>query len=271
MNKLNLTAASMALIAILGSAALAQDTAPASTDLPAALKALNLSDIEIDSGKRGGRKIEADLPGGGEIDAFVDPEGALRMVRTEDAAVPQALIDELLPQAVRGNDILSQFAVIEAVGGRDGHFMVVGTDADGEKLRAAFDADGRMVRFGRGDDMHERDQGKHGKRDGHMKGRKGERGERGEHGKRGDRGRDMGPKGGEDGKALRGDMGRPGDMGPRVDPDQIRQKLSAAGYRDLGDPRRGGPRLELDGVNAAGEPVTIEIDPSGEVLREVAR
>lgn len=253
MSSYSLTAASMALIAIMGSQAVAQDAPADAQDLPQALTTLNLQDIQIEDARRGGRKIEGDLPDGGEIRAFVDADGNIRMIDADDTAMPQALIDELLPQAVRDNDILSQFAVVEKLGTFDGRVMVGGSDGDGEDLRAAFDEDGRLIRFGRGDDDMKGPRGMKGHERGHDKGdhRRGPDGER--HGHKGDHG-----------KGPRGDM-------PRIDRDALQEKLGEAGYTDLDNARHTGPRMVLDGTNAAGEAVTIEVDPAGEVVREIAR
>lgn len=260
---MTLTAASAALIAGLGGAVLAQDAAPTPTaDLPAALSTLDLQNVEIKPGRRGGSKIEADLPGGGEIEAFVDDQNNLIMVDTDDVAVPQSLIDTLLPQSVRDNDILSQFSTIEKIGGREGRFMVGGQDANGEDLRAGFDEDGRLMRFGRGDDDERGHKGREG-RGGHGKGEHGGKHGKGDHGRGGPK--DGGPRDG--GPRGAGDMPPP----PPVDAAALNQALTGAGYSDLGELRPEGRRMLIDATNAAGESVTLEVDPAGEVIRETAR
>ncbi|MBU3032223.1 hypothetical protein [Paracoccus marinaquae] len=254
-----IAAGSVALAAVLGTATLAQDAAPAApaTDLPEILGALNLENIEIDAGKRGGRKIEGDLPGGGEIEAFVDPQGKVMMIEADDVVMPQSVIDAMVPQAVRDSGILSQFAVIDRIGGRDGRLMIGGEDASGEDLRAGFDEDGRLMRFGRGDDDHDRRDGRR-DRDDRMHGKR-------DHGRGGP---DMGPMGGP-----RGAAGQPGDMPPPppFDAAALTEALTGAGYSGIGDPRPTGPRLLLEATNPAGEAVLLEVDPAGEVLRETAR
>lgn len=276
---LKLHVAALAMVAGLGATAFAQDTqAPAGDQLPAVLNALNLQNVEAKQGPRGGRKIEGDLPGGGEIEAFVDSDNNPVMVEAEDVALPQSLIDALLPQSVRDSDILSQFAEIDRVGGRDGRFMVAGEDADGEDLRAGFDADGRLLRFGRGDDDHgkrgwrehrnedradKRQGGRHGEmRHGEM--RQGEKRHemRGEGRMRGD---------GPQGEGPQGDGPRSGGRMPMVDTAALNDTLSGAGYSEITQPRPTGPRLQLDAVNPAGEAVTLEVAPDGEVIREIAR
>lgn len=250
-NFLARSAGSLALIAALGTAAMAQDTNPApASDLPEALSALDLQDLEIDQTRRGGRRVEGELPGGGEIMAMIDAENALMMVKAEDAALPQSVIDALLPQSARDNEIIAQFSVIDAVGGREGRVMVGGQDADGDDIRASFDEDGRLVRFGRGDD--DRD----GPGDRKRGGRQGRHGDDG-HGRRG-------------GQEMRG-QGSGNGMGPQFDTAALSTALTDAGYTEIGDPAPTGPRMAVDAVNAAGEPVTLEIDRDGEVIRETAR
>lgn len=249
-----MTAASLAMMAGLGNAAFAQESEAAS-QLPGVLEALNLSDVEVEDGRRGGRKIEGDLPDGGEIVAIVDENNKVLMIKGDDAALPQSVLDELLPQAVRDNQILTQFAVIDRIGGHDGRAMVAGQDADGERLRAGFDPEGRLMRFGRGDEDHgPRD---HHKRDHHKRGHD-------KHEKRGDKHE---RRGDHDGKPRHG---KDRAM-ERIDAEAIGQKLGDAGYSELGQPRPAGPRIVLDAVNPAGEAVTLDLDREGEVLRETAR
>ncbi|MBO9455514.1 hypothetical protein J7376_05620 [Paracoccus sp. R12_1] len=251
-----LSAATFALIAGLAGATQAQEAAPAAgNDLPEVLRALNLTDLEVKDGPRGGRKVEGDLPGGGEIEAFIDRDGNLALVEADDVAMPSSLIDTLLPQTVRDGEILSQFARIERIGGRDGRVMIRGEDSEGEDVRAGFDREGRLLGFGRGDD----DDGK-GRR-GPKHGRGDHDHHKGKHWMHGDK--DHARHGG---KEKRG----PRPM-PQVDDAALNRTLDGAGYSDIGAARPAGPRLVLDAVNAAGEPVTLEIAPDGEVIRETAR
>lgn len=267
---------SVALAALLGSVALAQDATPdspeaeapaaAASDLPEMLSGLNLSDVEVRDGRRGGRRIEGDLPGGGEIEAMIGPDGNVMMVEADDAAVPQSLIDAMIPQALRDGDTLSQFAVIDRIGSFEGRIMVGGEDADGEDLRAGFDADGRLMRFGRGDDdrdMRERaGRERAGRDDDRRDSRRDMRGEKAHDWRAPELGHMMAPE--------RGAGPRPGDM-PRVDIAELTETLIGAGYSGISSPRPAGPRLAIDATNPAGEPVTLEVDPAGEVLREIAR
>ncbi|MDN5568601.1 MAG: hypothetical protein L0G27_07650 [Paracoccus sp. (in: a-proteobacteria)] len=208
---------------------------------------------------------------GADLHLMFDMEGKLTGVGMDDAAVPQDLMDSLLPQAVRDADVMNQFAVIERVmTGRD-RIMLSGEDADGEDMRAQLDQAGNVLRFGRGDD----DRGGHkmrGDRKGHA--------ERGDHGgkhdgKRGDK-RDgdhaRGPR--HDGDGMHGKPGEdrgPRAMAPDFDTDAVNKRLTDAGYSDLGKLRRAGPGVAMRATNPDGEAVVLHLDPKGEVVREIAR
>lgn len=75
-----MTATSIALITGLGTSAFAQDNAQ-SVELPGVLQALELTDVDVKKGPRGAQKIEGDLPGGGEIEAILDKENNVLMIR----------------------------------------------------------------------------------------------------------------------------------------------------------------------------------------------
>ena len=51
----------------------------------------------------------------------------------------------------------------------------------------------------------------------------------------------------------------------------VNQQLIQAGYGNFGFLRAEGPRLMLEATNPQGEPVTLELDRQGEVVRETAR
>lgn len=317
------SAAMLALIAGLGTAAVAQ-TAPAAPDLPAPLAGLNLNGLEVETKREGIREIEgrtaegveiearidragnlveveadngvlppslvdamvpADLRGhqvmalfasvteikqrpnhleiggrqstGAEIEARFDAQNSLIGVETDDAALPADLVGALLPQPVRDNEVMGQFGRIEEILNRDGRILVEGEDADGQDMRAEFDQDGRVLRFGRED-------GRGPDRD-----RPGEerRGERGFH--QGDRGPGgPGPHGERPrGEGPRGAAAVPADF----DAVAVNRQLTEAGYKDFGLLRAAGPRLLLEATNPQGEAVTLELDRQGEVLRETAR
>lgn len=254
-------------------------TAPAAAELPAALQGLGLADVKTRD-SRHGRMIDAQLDGQ-PFRAMLDSEGTLRGAGVKgDAALPQSLIDALLPQAVRDQSVVGQFARINgAMWGEKGNVGLRGVDAEGAALRAMMEPDGTLIRFGRGGDDDDHKRMGRGDRD-HDKGqRKHDRG--GKHERRGDRGGDhggpdgweRGERGGPDGWE-RGERGGPDGMPPRamMIPDEDIQKLATdAGYTDLGAITRNGPFATIEGVNPQGETVLVEIGPKAGVVRETAR
>lgn len=235
-------------------------TAPAAA-LPAALTDLGITDATLREGRKGGQRAEGTLPGGTAFQAMLDGQGALRMIRTTDdaAALPADLVTRLVPQAVRDNAVFGQVTTVKGVAQGDQGVMVFGTDAAGQPVRAGFAADGTLQRFGRGDMDHgDKKDGKKGDRKG--KHGKGDRGERGEG--RGDRDgdREDGPRGGPQG-------------GPAaaLDDAGVQALLTDAGYTQPGAITRNGPRVEVEAVNPAGQPVTVTINPRGVIIRELAR
>lgn len=199
-------------------------------------------------------EIEGRQASGNKIEAKFDRANALIGIETDDTALPPELVATLLPQAVRDGDIIGQFSRIEEIGTREGRVMVNGEDAEGQDMRAFFDADGRVLRFGRDDDDRrspDRGPGKdhdHGPRDSGP-------GHKGPHG--------AGPAG----DGPRGPAPIPADF----DSVGVNQRLTQAGYKEFGFLRAEGPRLMLDATNPQGEAVTLELDPKGEVIRETAR
>lgn len=313
--KLTNSIALSALLAVLAAPLMAQDaatpvpaapgTAPAAeapaqtVTLPQILKDAGLSDVTSDQMRRGGTRIRGTLPDGQKVGAMLAEDGTLRGIRTEDraAVLPQALVDQLVPQAVRDNAIYGQLGRLGAVFTGERGVMLAGTDAQGNDVRAAFAPDGTLVRFGRGDDMH------FGGRDG-----KDHDGKRGHHGRKGGHDKDHGRWGWHDGDRGGDRDGRrgpppgdmpppppPGDMPPPA-PDQqgalpmppveggmreaavpalgqgeVRMALTEAGYSGIGEITRRGPRILAMAVNPEGEPVAVELDGQGGVLREINR
>jgi hypothetical protein len=214
---------------------------------------------------------------GGDLRLMFDMDGTLTGVGMEDAAVPQDLMDSLLPQAVRDADVMDQFAVIDRVMTGRERIMIAGEDTEGKDIRAQLDESGNVLRFGRGGDDHG-DRKMHGDRKGH--GERGEhRGERGEHGMRGDhgdRGDHAGKRGGDhrdgEGKHAKGQKegGMRGDA-PAFDAEAATKRLTDAGYSDLGEARRGDRGMAMDATNPDGETVVLHLNPKGEVVRETAR
>lgn len=234
-----------ALIAIIGGSAMAQ-TPATEVKLPAELEALNLSDVRSDEKRRGFVEIEGRTADGLEIEAMVGPKGDLLGVEVDDGTMPQSLIDALLPQSVRDNELLTQFTTIDSIKKRRGDLGVEGEDSTGEDLYALFDKDGRMLRFGRDDDEH-------------MRGKK----------PHGDMHHGDGPHAGKPGP--HGKKGMPPAPEPEFEATDVNKKLTEAGYTDFGFLRLKGPRITLDATNPQGEAVTLELDPKGEVIRETAR
>lgn len=271
--------AGAALIAVMALplGAFAQTTTPSNTAatppaapsagteaLPAQLAGLGLTDVQINDTRRG-KRIEARL-GDVPVQAALDQDGALRMVMVRDGALPPEVIEALLPQAVRNSDMMSQFATISGVHLAPEGFGVQGQDTASEPLRAMFTQDGTLTRFGRGEAM-----GRDGK--GGPDGKRGRDGA-GRHDKRapGDHRGMMQGQGGKGEKGRQGMMqGQGGPQGAAVDDGAARQAAEAAGYTELGDSFRAGPRLLIEAKNPQGEPVVVEINPRGEVIRETAR
>ncbi|WP_199261320.1 hypothetical protein, partial [Paracoccus binzhouensis] len=176
-----------ALLAMLAAPAMAQDTAPApqppaaeaqaETPLPKALQDAGLTDVTRKRGPHGGTRIEGKLPDGSQIGAMLDDQGQLRGLRAKgEAALPPALVEQLVPQAVRDSAVYAELGTLKAVFSGQRGVMLAGQDADKNKVHAAFAEDGTLLRFGRGDQdrLHFRDRD-----DGHD--RKGDRHHRRHH------------------------------------------------------------------------------------------
>ena len=89
---------------------------------------------------------------GAEVEVKFAPDNSLIEIETDDTALPQPIIDAILPQAVRGNEVMAQFGMIEEIKAEYGRFEVKGEDTGGQDMRAAFDEAGAVLRFGRNDD-----------------------------------------------------------------------------------------------------------------------
>ena len=222
-----------------------------------------------------GARIEGFQGQGYELKLGFGPKGALIGAEMDDRPLPQDLIDEVLPQAVRQAEVVTQFAQIRKVASRFGRYVVEGRDSAGEDMRAELDEAGTVLRFGR-DDGRTRGRDRHGKAPRHED----QRADR-HHGPRGD-----GPRGerrhgdgghgvGAGGWRAQGDgpegarAGAPG--GPRFDTVAANRRLTEAGYTALGLLRAQGPRVMIEATNPQGEPVMLELGPDGEVIRETAR
>lgn len=262
------TTAIIAVIASVGGGVMAQtvtqgdqpsassSTEAAQPSMPPELEALNLENIESEIKRGGFREIEGRTSDGSEIEARVDSSGNLIEVEVDDGPMPQSLIEALLPQSIRDNEVIGQFSMIEEIGTRREMLGVKGEDAQGEDLFALFDQDGRLLRFGRDDD-------KRGGKGMHRDGRHG--GPDHGHGDREKHMRQMAKQHADDDRGPR--------RMPRVEfePSEVNTQLSDAGYGEFGFLHMKGPRILLDATNPQGEPVILELDPKGEIIRETAR
>lgn len=267
----------------------------AGVQVPPAVAELGMTDAEVSEGRRGDR-VRGILPGGVEAEAMIGRDGALRGVRStdDDVGLPADVVARLVPQAVRDAAIYREIATVTGVMISPKGVMVGGKDADGEAVRAGFSNDGTLQRFGRGEmerpeprgphgEGHREKHRKHGEPDGGKHGRPdgdGDRGEGRRHGagpdaeagdpqdQRTGPDRDASPDRGGD--RPRGPAGN-GDARPALDEAAARSALDRAGYTQPGTILRAGPRTLAEAVNPAGEPVTVELNPRGEVVRETAR
>lgn len=210
----------------------------------------------IDEIKRGRDHIEVkgEQQNGEDVEARFDSQNALIGIEVDGAALPAALLEEILPQAVRDSQLVAQFAAIDEIKTRGRAFLIEGVDASGKDLRAALDAEGRVVRFGRpGADG----KGKRGAMHGDEMRGHGSRGEGQRHGMRG---------------GSEGSNGMPAQAAlPDFDPVAAQQRLADAGYTGFGFLRADGPRSLIEATSPQGEAVLLELDPAGELVRETAR
>ncbi|MTH59980.1 hypothetical protein [Paracoccus litorisediminis] len=265
--------AATALMALLAVPALAQDNAPAQApaehaaaegkapvELPQVLRDLGLTDVTA-KGTRHGQRVSGKLPDGSWLNAMLDDGGELRGLRAgKNASLPATLIERLVPQAVRSQQVYGELGQIDAIFLGDKSVMLSGEDAQKNEVRAAFAEDGTLLRFGRGDDRGPKGHGK-------------------DHGR--DHGKDRGDRDDRDGKHRDKDHGDreargPRDDGPRGDmpapaPDQIRANLTEAGYTEIGQILQQGPITIAQATNPEGEPVLVELGPKGRVVRELNR
>ncbi|WBU61161.1 hypothetical protein [Paracoccus albus] len=290
----------LSLMGVLGGGMAVAQTAPASPDadadapattapadaaeseaqvqVPQLFQSDDFADVETRPGPRGGLFVGGSIAETGkDFDAIVSRDGELMGVRTaEGSALPQALMDELLPEAARAHPIMSEIAELNTIGRRGGAVMIGGQAASGDEVRIGFDEDGELMRFERGDhgDRGKRGFGKHGER--------GEKGQRGYHGDRSERGdrdgdrdrmgqRDGGPH--EGGQSQGGPDGRPqpGQSPAPVDEAAIRSAVEGAGYSELGEFSPNPRGASFEALNPQGEEVVVFVTPEGEVVRETAR
>ena len=179
---------------------------------------------------------------------FAPSSARLIGAEIERGALPQALVDEILPPAVRNAEIYGTFASLSSIRAEGDSYGLRGRDGSGARMRAQLDASGAVLRF-RGDDDEGQPRARmHDRMKERMEGR--------------------GDDGGRRAAEHRGPMGSPAAP---IDTVAISQRLSEAGYGSFGLLQQRGPRLSLQATNPDGEPVTLELDPAGEILRETAR
>ncbi|MFC3568195.1 hypothetical protein [Paracoccus simplex] len=298
-----------ALLAVLAAPAMAQDTAPApqppaaagvqaetqaetqaEAPLPKALQDAGLTDVTRKRGPHGGTRIEAKLPDGSRIGVMLDDKGQLRGLRAKgEAALPRALVEQLVPQAVRDSAVYAELGTLKAVFSGQRGVMLAGQDGDRNKVRAAFAEDGTLLRFGRGDDdrpgfrdrdarhdrkgdhhrRHHRDDDRGWHREGRGEGQGEGRGE--------DRGpgRDLPPppRVAPEGQAPADAPQRQGAVAPAqpLGRGAVGAALTATGYSGLGEITQDGRRILAQAVNPEGEPVSLEMNAQGRVMREINR
>ena len=101
---------------------------------------------------RHGTLLEGEMPDGTRIEAWVDDEGELRGLRSDgEGPLPSPVVERLVPRTVLDQPILSELGRLEAVFSGERGVMLIGRDAQGNKVRAAFAPDGTLMRFGRGE------------------------------------------------------------------------------------------------------------------------
>lgn len=248
--------------------------------------------------------VNGNRENGDDVEAVFNRDNQLVKADFDDSALPAQIIEEIVPQAVRQGDIFAQFASVNEVGQMRDILVVKGQDAEGKGMGAAFDQDGRVLRFSRADDDHRRRGGKdRGERFGDKGPRGGDHrgGDHGDHGPRDGGPRDGGPRdGGPRDGGPRGhgpddrgpggkhgrDMGRDGDRGGDRGGDQARlspaaptgfdavevnKALSDAGYGNFGFLRPQGDSVLIEATNPQGEAVLLELGADGDVMRETAR
>lgn len=110
--------------------------------------------VRIDEIKQhaGHIEIEGRQANGEDIEAIFDPENRLVKLDLDDTVIPASLVAAMLPQAVRNAEAFGQFAGIQEIHSRPGFVGLQGTDGTGEEMKAMFDEEGRLLRFGRDED-----------------------------------------------------------------------------------------------------------------------
>lgn len=257
--------------------------------IPELLKGSEFSDIESRKGPRNMAFIQGTITETGKgFSAIVSDDGKLVGIRTaEGSSLPDSVSASLLPEAVRSYPVTSELVVLSAIGTRGDATMITGQDSSGDKVKAIFNADGKLMKFIRSDGYgigRDRDDmmmfrfrdGLHdsGSRRGdpkHDKGR--DRGKAEQH-RSGDRPHNGHNRGDNDDRRgppppARSDAASVDDA--VFDQNTIRSAVEDAGYTRLGDVHKSADGITVNAVNSRGENVSVVVDPQGEVIREIIR
>ncbi|MCX8995547.1 PepSY-like domain-containing protein [Rhizobiaceae bacterium BDR2-2] len=132
-------------------AALAVPGLSAAQDLPPAVSALGLTDVQV-HGKRHadyGRKIHGTLPGGTRVEIELDRNGEIEEVEARGRGLfPIAEIRSLIPEAVQSNSSFPADARVEKIEfEHNGRIEIDGRLANGREFDAEFTADGQLIEF----------------------------------------------------------------------------------------------------------------------------
>ena len=134
-------AAVIALGCGLGGAVMAQNA----VELPEWLQELQLQDIQTESKRRGGHEIEGRLPDGGKIEVRLDARGNVIEVEADDAILPQAVLDAVLPADLQGHAAMSAFSGVTDISFRRHGIRVEGEQPNSDELELVFDGQGRLI------------------------------------------------------------------------------------------------------------------------------
>lgn len=153
-NRYSTSAAIVALVAALGGTALAQTAeapaagAPAAQSaegLPAFLDGIDLRNVRTEDKRQGQREIEGRLPGGGKLELRLDRDGNLIEAEADDVAMPQQIVDAIVPEALRNHEAMALFARVKEVKLRQDGIEIDGYQENGDDLELLFDGDGRLI------------------------------------------------------------------------------------------------------------------------------
>lgn len=117
-------------------------------DLPQALRGLGLSDVRISTDDDDDeRYIHARLPQGGYLRAEAQGD-LIEEVQSDDAGLPQALIDALLPEPIRADARMTEFdRITEIELDDDGEIAIEGYATNGMRLEIEFARNGTLLNY----------------------------------------------------------------------------------------------------------------------------